>query len=544
MTRSALLAAAALLALPAHAQPRPGGGTTTTTKESVDPKIKHAEAMVQDAESAWVRPPIDEHTASSHGTVVTAHSGTIAYTATAGTLTIRDEEGQPTASVFYTAYTADGAPRAQRPVSFFYNGGPGSSTIWLRMGSFAPVRVQTDSPEYVRPAPYKFGPNPQTLLDKTDLVFIDAIGTGWSRPLGDKTGKDFWGVDQDGDAFARAIQRYVTKNSRWTSPKFLFGESYGTLRSGVVAAMLEQRGMSLNGVVLLSTILNYGVELSGYDQNPITYIPSYAATAWYHNRVPNRPADLATFVASARAFATGPYAAAIAKGNAIDPAEFHAVARQMAAFTGLSVEYIERADLRVDLGHFMAELLRDQRRSVGRLDSRYTLSVSDPNSSGPDNDPAGTAIAGAYIATFHDYVANTLGYKTDMPYRVSAYALPGFEWDWKHRAPGEGEHQIAPNTGVDLAWTMRTNPFLKVIALNGYYDMATPFFGTEYDVSHLTLAPELRRNISFKYYQSGHMIYLNPVELEHLHTDLAAWYDATVENARVGIAPRGGGRTR
>ena len=545
MTKSALLAATALLlATPcilsvskdAHAQ---RAGTTTTTKDTTDSKAKHADAMVQDAESAWVRPPVDEHTAVSHGTVATAHAGTIGYTATAGTLTIRDEEAQPIASIFYTAYTADGASRARRPVTFFYNGGPGSSTIWLRMGSFGPMRVGSQNPEYVHPAPYAFGPNPQTLLDKTDLVFIDMVGTGWSRPLGDKTGKDFWGVDQDADAFARAIQRYITKTGRWTSPKFLFGESYGTLRSGVVAAMLEQRGTSLNGVVLLSTILNYGIEQSGYDQNNITFLPSYAATAWYHNRVPNRPADVNAFVAAARAFAVGPYAAALAKGGAIDPVEMDLVARQMSAFTGLSVEYIKRADLRVDLSHFMAELLRDQRRSVGRLDSRYTLSVTDANNSGPDDDPAGTAVAGAYAASFHDYVANTLGYKTDMPYRISAYALPGFDWDWKHRTPGrDGERQIAPNTGVDLAFTMRTNPYLKVIALNGYYDMATPFFGTEYDVAHLGLAPDLRRNISFKYYQSGHMIYLNPTELAHLHDDLSTWYDSTVGASEALAPPR------
>ena len=545
MTKSTLLAATALLlATPcilsvskdAHAQ---RAGTTTTTKDTTDSKAKHADAMVQDAESAWVRPPVDEHTAVSHGTVATAHAGTIGYTATAGTLTIRDEEAQPIASIFYTAYTADGASRARRPVTFFYNGGPGSSTIWLRMGSFGPMRVGSQNPEYVHPAPYAFGPNPQTLLDKTDLVFIDMVGTGWSRPLGDKTGKDFWGVDQDADAFARAIQRYITKTGRWTSPKFLFGESYGTLRSGVVAAMLEQRGTSLNGVVLLSTILNYGIEQSGYDQNNITFLPSYAATAWYHNRVPNRPADVNAFVAAARAFAVGPYAAALAKGGAIDPVEMDLVAGQMSAFTGLSVEYIKRADLRVDLSHFMAELLRDQRRSVGRLDSRYTLSVTDANNSGPDDDPAGTAVAGAYAASFHDYVANTLGYKTDMPYRISAYALPGFDWDWKHRTPGrDGERQIAPNTGVDLAFTMRTNPYLKVIALNGYYDMATPFFGTEYDVAHLGLAPDLRRNISFKYYQSGHMIYLNPTELAHLHDDLSTWYDSTVGASEALAPPR------
>lgn len=533
MPKAALLAAALLLATPAFAQ-RPG--TTTTTKDSTDPKIKHADAMVQDAESAWVRPPVDEHTAASHGTIATAHAGVIGYTATAGTLTIRDDKGQPTASVFYTAYTADGASRRARPVTFFYNGGPGSATVWLHMGSFAPVRVTTANPEYIRPAPYGFGPNAYTLLDKTDLVFIDAIGAGWSRPLGDKTGKDFNGVDSDADAFTRAIMRYVTKTGRWTSPKFLFGESYGTLRSGAVAADLEARGMSLNGVVLLSSILNYGIRQPGYDQLDITMLPSYAATAWYHNRIQNRPADLPAFLAQARMFATGPYAAALAKGSALDPAEADIIARQMSDMTGLSADYIKRADLRVDLGHFQSELLRERRLAVGRLDSRYTLNVADANADRPDDDPASAAISGAFVANFQDYAMHTLGYRTEMPYKVSARE-PGWDWDWKHKGPGDRYAQPAPNTAVDLAATMRTNPYLKVLSLNGYFDMATPFFGTEFDVSHMLLDPALRRNVEFRYYLSGHMVYLNPTELAHMHDDLANWFDATVATAAEGRLP-------
>ncbi|HYZ47272.1 MAG TPA: hypothetical protein VE567_00095, partial [Sphingomonas sp.] len=256
----------------------------------------HQDELIADAETAWVKPPVDEAAAVSHG-AVTVGGQRIAYTATAGTLTIRDNDGKPTASVFYTAYTRDGAPNGSRPVTFFYNGGPGSATVWLHMGSFAPVRVTTANPEYIRPAPYGFGPNSQSLIDKTDLVFVDAIGAGWSRPLGAKTGKDFWGVDQDADAFARAVERYVTKNGRWSSPKFLFGESYGTLRNGAVAALLEERGLSLNGIVYLSSILNYGVRQPGYDQNYMVLLPSYAATAWYHNRLQNRPADRQPLVA-------------------------------------------------------------------------------------------------------------------------------------------------------------------------------------------------------------------------------------------------------
>jgi carboxypeptidase C (cathepsin A) len=495
----------------------------------------HQEAMIAEAESAWVKPAVDEAAAISRG-AVTVGGQRIPYTATAGTLTIRDNDGKPTASVFYTAYTRDGAAPSSRPVTFFYNGGPGSATVWLHMGSFAPVRVPTANPEYIRPAPYDFGLNPHSLIDKTDLVFVDAIGAGWSRPLGAKTGKDFWGVDQDADAFARAVERYVSKNARWSSPKFLFGESYGTLRNGAVAALLEERGLSLNGIVYLSSIMNYGVRQPGYDANYLALFPGYAATAWYHNHLQNRPADLESFLRDVRAFTAGPYAAALAKGSTISPEEKQAIAQQMAQFIGISPEYIMRANLRIDLGHFQTELLRDRRLAVGRLDSRYTLMPGDANADRPEDDPASTAISGAFVANFMDYAKKTLGYQTDMPYKISAREQ-GFDWDWKHKAPGSNFAQNTPNTAVDLAATMRTNPYLKALFLNGYYDLATPFFGTEFDVSHMLLEPSLQRNVAFKYYQSGHMVYLNPDELAKMHADLAAWYDETLASARSAQPP-------
>jgi carboxypeptidase C (cathepsin A) len=501
----------------------------------------HQEAMIAEAEQAWVKPPVDEADSVSHG-AVTVGGQRIAYTATAGTLTIRDDSGKPTGSMFYTAYTKDGAAPSSRPVTFFYNGGPGSATVWLHMGSFAPVRVTTANPEYIRPAPYGFGPNPYSLIDKTDLVFIDMMGAGWSRPLGTKTGKDFWGVDQDADAFARTVQRYVTKTGRWSSPKFLFGESYGTLRNGAVAALLEERGLSLNGIVYLSSIMNYGVRQPGYDANYLTLFPGYAATAWYHNRLQNRPADLEAFLRDVRAFTSGPYAAALAKGSTISAEEKQAIAQQMSNFIGISPDYIMRANLRIDLGHFQTELLRDRRLSVGRLDTRYTLIPSDGNAERPDDDPASTAISGAFIANFMDYAKKTLGYQTEMPYKVSARE-PGFDWDWKHRAPGSNFQQNTPNTAVDLAATMRTNPYLKVLFMNGYYDMATPFYGTEFDVNHMLLEPSLQRNVKFTYYQSGHMVYLNPDELAKMHADLGAWYDETMADARSSQPPaRAGAR--
>ncbi|HEU4968610.1 S10 family peptidase [Sphingomonas sp.] len=495
----------------------------------------HQQEMIAEAEDAWVKPPVDEPASVSHG-AVTVEGQRIAYTATAGTLTIRDNDGKPTGSMFYTAYTKDGAAPSSRPVTFFYNGGPGSATVWLHMGSFAPVRVTTANPEYIRPAPYGFGPNPHSLIDKTDLVFIDMMGAGWSRPLGAKTGKDFWGVDQDADAFARTIERYVTKNGRWTSPKFLFGESYGTLRNGAVAALLEERGLSLNGIVYLSSIMNYGVRQPGYDANYLTLFPGYAATAWYHNHLQNRPPNLEAFLQEVRAFTSGPYAAALAKGSTISPEEKRQIAEQMSKYIGISPDFIMRADLRVDLNHFRTELLRDRRLAIGRLDSRYTLIPSDANAERPDDDPSSTAISGAFISSFMDYAKKTLGYHPTMPYRISA-RQPGFNWDWKHEAPGSNFSQNTPNTAIDLAYTMRTNPYLKVLFLNGYYDMATPFYGTEFDVSHMLLEPSLQRNVEFKYYESGHMVYLNPAELAKMHDDLAVWYDQTLSDARSSQPP-------
>ncbi|HEY0622050.1 S10 family peptidase [Sphingomonas sp.] len=503
-----LLLAATFLALPALAQDKPAKEAPLSAKA--------------EAEAAQVRAPVEEQSAVSKGSVTVAGQR-IAYTATAGTLTIRDDEAKPSASYFYTAYTKDGGG-ADRPVTFFYNGGPGSPTIWLHMGSFAPVRVTTANPEYIRPAPYGFGPNPYSLIDKSDLVFIDMIGAGWSRPLGEKAGKDFWGVDQDAEGFARAITRYIAKNNRWRSPKVLFGESYGTLRNPVVAAKLEQAGISLNGMVQFSTIMNYGVRQSGYDQNYLTLFPTMAATAWYHNRLPNRPADLRAFLDEVRGFTTGALATALAKGSNIPAEEKAAVAKQMAAYIGLSEAFILRADLRIDLSHFQTELLRDRRLAIGRLDSRYTLNMTDANADSPGDDPSSTAISGAFVATFQDYATRVLGYKTELPYRMTARG-PGFNWDWSHRPPNATQPQTTPNSGLDLAWTMRTNPYLKVMFVNGYYDFATAFFGAEFDASHMLLDEALQRNIDFTYYEAGHMVYLNPDELAKMHADLGRWYD-------------------
>jgi len=502
------------------------------------PAKSNAEMQKEEADAATANAPVEEREERSKGAVTVAGKR-LGYTATAGTLTIRDIEGKPTASMFYTAYTLDGTkPGTKRPITYFYNGGPGSPTFWLHMGSFAPVRLQTGSPEFIRPAPYDFGPNPYTLLDKTDMVFLDAIGAGYSRPLGDAKPADFYGTDEDADAFAKAILRYSTKYGRWNSPKFIFGESYGTLRSGALAYQLQDRGMALNGVVLLSSIMNYGYRQPGLDQVYLNYLPSYAATAWYHNRLPNRPADVASVVQQARDFAVGPYMSALAKGQNITPAERDSVARRMSELTGLSSDFLIRSNLRVDLPRFQKELLRGSRQTVGRFDSRYVGVDSDAAGERPESDVSSDAISGAFIATFNDYATHTLGYKTDMPYRLSARDAKGWTWNWKHDSPLRGGgQQNNPNTAVDLAAAMRGNPYLQVLSMNGWYDMATPFFGTENDLGHMMLEPGQQRNLSFTYYPAGHMTYLNPDALVAMKRDLSAWYDRALAVARSDAPP-------
>ena len=529
-----LLSAGMSVSAAGMAQER-GAADKTLAKEK--PGRTNAEVQRDAVEADYAAAPVAERAEVSRGNVTVA-GRRLGYTATAGTLTIRDLEGKPTASMFYTAYTLDGTkPGTKRPITYFYNGGPGSPTFWLHMGSFAPVRLQTGSPEFIRPAPYDFGPNPYTLLDKTDMVFLDAIGAGYSRPLGDAKPADFYGTDEDADAFAKAILRYSTKYGRWNSPKFIFGESYGTLRSGALAYQLQDRGMALNGVVLLSSIMNYGYRQPGLDQVYLNYLPSYAATAWYHNRVPNRPADVATIVQQARDFATGPYMSALAKGQNISAAERDAVARRMSELTGLSPDFIIRANLRVDLARFQKELLRGTRQTIGRFDSRYTGLDADAAGERPETDASSDAISGAFIATFNDYATHTLGYKTDMPYRLSARDAAGYSWNWKHDAPGSGSAQNNPNTAIDLAAAMRANPYLKVLSMNGWYDMATPFFGTENDLGHMMLPRPQQANLRFTYYPAGHMTYLNPDALRQMKADLAGWYDEAVSDARSATPP-------
>jgi carboxypeptidase C (cathepsin A) len=453
---------------------------------------------------------------------------TLKYTATAGTLLIRDEEDKPNGSIFYVAYTLDGADAQTRPVSFLYNGGPGSASLWLHMGSFGPVRIVTDSPDPTAGPPFKLIPNEYSLLDKSDLVFIDAPLTGYSRAVGKGTAKDFTGVDQDLRAFDRFIQRYLNVNQRWNSPKFLIGESYGTTRSAALADMLGNDGVQLNGVILISSILNYGIRAGGYDTVYVSNLPSYAAAAWYFNKIPNKPADLAAWVEQARVFAAGPYAQALFAGHNLPAAQLDEVAKEVSRLTGLSVEYVKEANLRISPTRFRKEVLRDDRRTLGRYDMRFEGVDVDAAGEAPSYDASDAGIMGAFVAALHDYLERELKYESTDTYHPSADTIG--QWDWKHKpasggsgAGFGGQTQSEPWVAADLASAMRKNPHLKVFSANGYFDLATPFFATEFDLAHMNLEPALRGNVQFGYYPSGHMIYLNVDALRQLKGDLAGF---------------------
>lgn len=471
-----------------------------------------------------------EKTSVTHHDLV-LNGRTLHYTATAGTLLIRDgEDEHPYGSIFYVAYTVDGADPNSRPVTFLYNGGPGSATIWLHMGSVGPMRVVTDSPKATGPAPYQLVPNQYSLLDKSDLVFIDAPMTGFSRAVGKATPKDFTGVDQDLKAFDKFIMRWITVSQRWNSPKYLFGESYGTTRSAGLADSLQNDGISLNGVILLSSILNYYVMSPGLDVEYVGNLPSYAAIAWYHNKIPNKPADMKAFLNEVRAFARGDYAEALAEGDQIAPEHFDAIAQKVAQYTGLSVQYVKEANLRISASRFRKELLRDEGDILGRYDARFEGTDVDNAGEYPGYDPSDTGISGAFTAAFHDYLERDLKYDTTETYRPMTEIIR--DWDWHHHPPGApsagfGREQQMPYVAGDLADAMRKDPKMKVFSANGLFDLATPFFLTEQDLSHMMLAPELRKNVEFGYYPSGHMVYLNVDALKELRHDLEGFYAET-----------------
>lgn len=465
---------------------------------------------------------------------VTEHSihvdgQTIPYKATAGTIILKDAKGEPTGSMFYVAYTrTDAQEMSRRPVAFFYNGGPGSATVWLHMGAYGPKRVATVDAAPTPPAPYKLVDNEDTLLGVTDEVFIDAMGTGFSHALGKTQNKDFWGVDQDVQAFAQFITTYITENDRWNSPKFLIGESYGTFRSAALGNYLQSRdNVDLNGIVLMSSVLDLGTIsfYPGEDLAYVLYVPSYTATACYH-KVMSCPSDLDGFLQEARQFAETDYADALLKGSKLSDAEREKVAQKLSQFTGLSADYIVKADLRVTLPQFMEELQRTKGLTTGRLDSRFSGFSDDPLAEFASGDPQSAALSGAYTAAFNNYIRQDLKFGQNMTYHVSAN-FAGASWDWKHNEGRGFGFPGSPNVEPDLVQALISNPNLHVEVENGIYDLATPFFETEYTMDHLDLPANLRSHIQLKYYDAGHMMYVS----ESAHAKLKANVSAFIENS-------------
>ena len=432
---------------------------------------------------------------------------------------------KPEASMFYTAYFKQGAPSPDRPITFLFNGGPGSSTVWLRMGAFGPVRVQTIDTRHT-PAPYETTDNNESLLDASDLVFIDAPGTGFSRVAGKDKEKAFYGVDQDIHAFTDFITQFLTKYDRWKSPKYVFGESYGTMRAAGLSLALQRADVDLNGVILLSDILNWDFlpddpKLNpGIDMPYIVSLPTYAATAWYFNKLGSRPADLHAFLDQVEQFATGEYSQALLKGDALAPDERQRIAARLSAFIGLPVPYLLKSNLRIEYGAFQKELLGDQALTTGTLDTRFVGATLDPLSKVADYDPQGSAIGAAYVAAWNSYVRDQLHYTPDIAFK-SGIPVYG-KWDYKHQPPGSGRPLIMlPNVLPDLATAMKQDPDLKVMVNGGYFDVSTPYFEGKMEMRHLPVPPDLLRNVEFHYYQSGHMVYVRPETLVELHDNVS-----------------------
>jgi carboxypeptidase C (cathepsin A) len=503
--------------------------------------------------------PFKPESVSSNGSV-TINGQSISYQAIAGTLIVHPKdwddvprdpkadrgppgagddgaEGKnPTAeaSMFYVAYFKNGG--GSRPVTFIYNGGPGSATVWLHMGAFGPRRIVTATDAHTPAAPYSLVNNASSLLDATDLVFIDAPGTGFSRIAGKDKEKAFFGVDQDAYAFSEFISQFLSKYGRWNSPKYLFGESYGTPRSAVLINQLQSdRSIDFNGVILLSQILNFDLSPDRPTGNPgidlpyQTVLPTYAATAWYHKKLPGDHKDLESLLAEVEQFALGDYGRALAAGSDLSPTDKRAVAEKLHQYTGLSVEYILKADLRIDGGEFRQTLQDDVGLTTGRLDTRFSGPDIDPLSQRADYDPQSTALGSAYVSAFNEYARKELRYGEGKDFKHSISA--GRNWSFVHQQPGQnqrfGSSRQGSNVMPDLANAMKINPNLRIQLNAGYFDLATPFYQGVYEMHHLPIPAGLQSNIEYKFYDSGHMVYAKDSSLKLLHDNVAGFIRRT-----------------
>jgi carboxypeptidase C (cathepsin A) len=482
---------------------------------------------------------------------VTIGGNVINYDAFAGTLVVhpkdwddvpqnrdKDDKNQPPeASMFYVAYFKADSKGAQRPLTFLYNGGPGSSTVWLHMGAFGPKRVITSNDSHTPAAPYSIVNNEYSLLDVSDLVFVDAPGTGFSRISGKDREKAFYGVDQDAQAFADFITQFLGKYGRWNSPKYMFGESYGTTRAAVLAHVLEtERDVDFNGVIMLSQILNFSLSADGAEGNPgveLPYqlaLPTYAASAWYHRKLAGQHKELAALMTEVEHFAMNEYAQALEAGPTLAPEQRHAIVAKLHEYTGLPAEYIEKANLRITPGEFEKTLQDETDTTTGRLDARFSGPTLDPLSKEAEYDPQSAAISSAYVSAFNDYVRKELKFGDNRAFKPM---IPVWKaWNFLHQAPGaEIPLPQATNVMTDLALAMKYNPELKVMLNAGYFDLATPFYEGVYEMEHLLIPPKLQKNIEYQFYESGHMVYAHEASAKALRDNVVAFIHRT-ENSK------------
>lgn len=511
-----VLALVMLASAPLLAQGGRGGrgGGANPAAAAAAAAVARPDSGTQPASSAPARHVEDETPAITHHTL--AGHADFRYTATAAMMPIHNpQNGNTEGSMFYVAYTKDGADPAARPIAFIFNGGPGSATVWLHMGAFGP-KVVTLNPDGTNPPPpYTYKDNPNTLLDQADLVFLDPVGTGYSRASSSANGPKFWGLDEDMHTVAEFIRMYLTRNERWASPKFLAGESYGTTRAAHLSGYLTDNGIALNGVVLLSTVLNFenSRPSRGNDIAYVGFLPSFAMTAYYHKKVaPDlQKLSLEDFAHSAETFASGEYAAALMKGDAMTAAEREAIAAKIARYTGMSEQFVIDSDLRIDLSHFSTELLRERRLMTGRLDSRLTAYMQDPLSGRTNFDPSEGSIRNSFTPVLNDYVRRELGYKNDNLY----YILGGGIGRWRY---DEGQY---PNVVPSLERAFAKNPDMHLFVAMGYYDMATPYWAVQYTLDHMTVSPQVRASrIQTDHFTAGHMMYIDAASMRKLRADL------------------------
>jgi carboxypeptidase C (cathepsin A) len=459
---------------------------------------------------------------------VTINGETIQLQAETGTVQLRDGNDQPIALFGFTHYQkTDGAD--DRPIIFAFNGGPLSASMWLHFGVLGPKRIVVNDPDYTKPAPYRVVNNEFSILDKADLVMIDPVGVGFSRPIGDAKWPDFWGVDQDIRSIGLFIEQFIIRTGKLNAPKYLLGESYGTFRNAGLVKYLQDKGIAMNGVIMVSAVfeLQHLLFGPGDDIAYLIHFPTYAATAWYHNRVIDKGESLEAFLDGVRKFTEDVYAPALLKGDRLEEKEKESIAQQLAYYSGLSKNYWLQANLRVTNGEFFQELLREEGQTVGRLDSRFTGINEDLLAQNALTDPGSDAISTPFIAAFKDYLYNDLQVRKDLTYTIMSGGREGFTWDWKHKGNVIWNAQAAISTLPDMTTAMQRNPNLKILILNGYYDLATVFYGVEHSINHMGLPEKLRENIIMKYYEAGHMMYTHPPSLEQFKNDLDAFIDET-----------------